>query len=490
MQAPVLRASALRPAAAARGVASARASAAAPRSAAATGCGALRAGGALQPQLRGAPWARTSADGASAAQQRARSRRALPPRASSVPAADAPASAEDVRQGRLLLTAVGASYGAAQRPCRRFLAPRALYLSPRGSRRSPATAPLTRARAQARWPPRCASSSCCPARRCVPPAPAALSAPLPPNRALMLFAPPHAAPPAQSAACLSAVRGVMAAMCFLPYVWNVRRTLPEQPRAFWLAASELALWNFLSQGLLNIALLYTDAMRVSFIAQTAIVLTPLIAAAAGQAVRKTVWFGCLLALCGVGLLASDGGGTAAAAASSPGFRLSLGDALALGGAATSSLYIYRIGEMGKQGLSSDLTQAVKVALIGALYCVWAAVDGARLISSGAASGWAAALWPGWRSGLAWLVLAYSALVPGALADVLQARGQKKVSAAEAQVLLGAEPLWTAVLGMALLGERLGAPGWAGAGLIVLAVLLASGAADLIWQRKGGATAAA
>jgi drug/metabolite transporter (DMT)-like permease len=299
------------------------------------------------------------------------------------------------------------------------------------------------------------------------------------------------APHAQSAACLSAVRGVMAALCFLPYVWNVRRTLPEQPRAFWLAASELALWNFLSQGLLNIALLYTDAMRVSFIAQTAIVLTPLIAAAAGQAVRKTVWFGCLLALCGVGLLASDGGGTAAAAAaSSPGFRLSLGDGLALGGAATSSLYIYRIGEMGKQGLSSDLTQAVKVALIGALYCVWAAVDGARLISSGAASTWAAALWPGWRSGLAWLVLAYSALVPGALADVLQARGQKKVSAAEAQVLLGAEPLWTAVLGMALLGERLGAPGWAGAGLIVLAVLLASGAADLLLQRKGGATAAA
>ena len=286
----------------------------------------------------------------------------------------------------------------------------------------------------------------------------------------------------------------MAALCFLPYVWNVRRTLPQQPRAFWMAASELALWNFLSQGLLNIALLYTDAMRVSFIAQTAIVLTPLIAAAAGQAVRKTVWAGCALALAGVALLASDGTSAAVAAASS-GFRLSLGDALALGGAATSSLYIYRIGEMGKQGLSSDLTQAVKVALIGALYCVWAAVDGARLVSSGAASTWAAALWPGWRSGLAWAVLAYSALVPGALADVLQARGQTKVSAAEAQVLLGAEPLWTAVLGMALLGERLGASGWAGAGLIVLAVLLASGAADLLWQRAGpgggnGATPAA
>ena len=288
----------------------------------------------------------------------------------------------------------------------------------------------------------------------------------------------------------------MAALCFLPYVWSVRRTLPAQPRAFWLAASELALWNFLSQGLLNIALLYTDAMRVSFIAQTAIVLTPLIAAAAGQAVRKTVWFGCALALCGVGLLACDGGGAATSAAASAGFRLSLGDALALGGAATSSLYIYRIGEMGKQGLSSDLTQAVKVALIGALYCVWAAVDGARLVSSGAASGWAAALWPGVASGTAWAALVYSGAVPGALADVLQARGQARVSAAEAQVLLAAEPLFTAVLGVALLGERMTPQDWAGAALIVAAVSVSSGLARRLaaavrrdWRRRRGLIAA-
>ena len=279
---------------------------------------------------------------------------------------------------------------------------------------------------------------------------------------------------------MSAVRGVMAALCFLPYVWRVRRSLPAQPRAFWLAAAELALWNFLSQGLLNIALLYTDAMRVSFIAQTAIVLTPLIAAAAGQAVRKTVWLGCALALAGVGLLASDGGAAATSAVAGAGFRLSLGDGLALGGAATSSLYIYRIGELGKQGLSSDLTQAVKVALIGALYCLWAAADGARLAAGGGLGAAVHARWPGWRSLLAWTVLGYSAIVPGALADVLQARGQARVGAAEAQVLLGAEPLWTAVLGVCLLHERLGTAGWAGAGFIVLAVLLASGVADAAW----------
>lgn len=283
----------------------------------------------------------------------------------------------------------------------------------------------------------------------------------------------------------------MAGLCFLPLAWSARAELPRAPRAFWLAAAELALWNFLSQGLLNVALLYTDAMRVSFIAQTAIVLTPLLAVSRGQPVPRLTWLGAAVALVGVGLLASDGGATAAsaaaatasaaaaAAAASPSpwwALLSPGDALALGGAASSSLYIFRIGEMGKRGLSTDLTQAVKVILLSFLYVLWALADGASLARAGA--GWAA-LWPGWRSGLAWGVLLYSAIVPGAAADVLQARGQVKVAAAEAQVLLGAEPLWTALLGAALLGERLGPPGCAGASLIVVAVLLASGAVEAL-----------
>ena len=286
----------------------------------------------------------------------------------------------------------------------------------------------------------------------------------------------------QTASALSAVRGVMAGACFLPLAWSSRAQLPKQPRAFWLAAAELALWNFLSQGLLNVALLYTDAMRVSFIAQTAIVLTPLLAASRGQPVPPLTWLGCGVALAGVALLASDGGASAAAAgaAVAGGVRLTVGDALALGGASSSSLYIFRIGELSKRGLSTDLTQAMKVILLAFLYCVWAAVDGARIVSAGGA--WIA-LWPGWRSGLAWAVLLYSAVVPGAAADVLQARGQVKVAAAEAQVLLGAEPLWTALLGAALLNERLGPAGAAGAGLIIVAVLLVAGSGQLesLWR---------
>jgi drug/metabolite transporter (DMT)-like permease len=273
----------------------------------------------------------------------------------------------------------------------------------------------------------------------------------------------------------------MAALCFVPLVWQQRAKLPTLPRAFWHACAELAVWNFLSQGLLNVALLYTDAMRVSFIAQTAIVLTPLLATSGGADVSKLTWAGALFALLGVTLLACDGGGAALGAAagslSLPSFSLSfsptVGDALALGGAVTSSLYVWRIGEFSKKGLSTDLTQGVKVILLGALYTTWALVDGWRLMHFAGASGFSV-LWPGVANLSAWLVLLYSALIPGALADLLQARGQVVVGSAEAQVLLGAEPLWTALLGVCLLGERLGLAGALGGGCIILAVLLASG----------------
>ena len=271
----------------------------------------------------------------------------------------------------------------------------------------------------------------------------------------------------------------MAAACFLPLAWSRRSLLRAQPRSFWLAAAELALWNFAAQGLLNAALLHGGATRVSFIAQASMVLTPLLAASRGQRVPPLTWLSCVVALSGVALLATDGGGAAAAAAR--GARLArVGDVLALCGAAASSFYTFRIGELSRRGLSTDMTQAVKAVLLACLYCVWAAFDGARIVAAGGAL---TALWPGWRSRLAWAVLLYSAVVPGAAADVLQARGQAKVAASEAQVLLGAQPLWTALFGAVLLNERLGPAGAAGAGLIVAAVLLVAGSGRLesLWR---------
>ncbi len=65
-------------------------------------------------------------------------------------------------------------------------------------------------------------------------------------------------------------------------------------------------------------------------------------------------------------------------------------------------------------------QALKTRLLAVLYIFWAAATAAKAYFSGPA-GWESvrALWPAWRSGRAWLLLAYSALGPGAIADVMQ-----------------------------------------------------------------------
>lgn len=192
------------------------------------------------------------------------------------------------------------------------------------------------------------------------------------------------------------------------------------------------------------------------------------------------------------LVLSLGGGTAAAAASSgpvlarvlSSLTLSTGDLLCLGGAVTWSFLIFRLGRIAGSFPEVSL-QAVKTAMLAVLYGGWFAAAAAVAFASGGADA-VAALWPGWRSTTAWLLLFYSALAPGAVADVLQQVGQKAVSAAEANVILCAEPVFTAVCARIFLGEVTSAKDKVGGGLILLAALIASG--TFTTARKGGGDA--
>ena len=74
-----------------------------------------------------------------------------------------------------------------------------------------------------------------------------------------------------------------------------------------------------------------------------------------------------------------------------------------------------------------------------------------------------------------MVVAYCALVPGALADVLQQRAQAAIHAAEASIVLSSEPIWAALLAAPVLGEGLTARvGGGGALIFAGAALAASG----------------
>jgi len=271
-------------------------------------------------------------------------------------------------------------------------------------------------------------------------------------------------------AALSFVRQLVTAACFAPLVVGSRRTRPASAAApgntrarFWRVATELAFWNFASQGLSTAGLELTTATREAFFRQLSVVLTPCIALARGESVGTVVRAACGLALAGILVLSGDSGGGAAAAA---GVGFNFGDLLVLGSAATWSLYIVRLGDIARFGLPDVDLQAAKTALMVGMYGAWAYADWALR------GGPVVALWPGWADPRAWALLAFSGVFPGALADVWMQRGAAGVSASAANVLLSAEPLFAAVLARVLLGEVLGPRGAVGAALVVAAAVIA------------------
>ena len=286
-----------------------------------------------------------------------------------------------------------------------------------------------------------------------------------------------------SAGVIGAVRGVFAALCFVPMILRESKDAEARAKAdperalasksdgssgvFWRAAGELALWNLVAQGACNVALLFTDATRVSFLTQASIAFTPVLVSLSGDRVGAVTWAGCFLAIAGVVLLGFDGGEVAAGAAAAAA-GLNLGDVIALIGAASYSLYIFRIGVFAKKGLPGNLTQAWKTVILSVLYLGWAAADCFAYVANPAG---VAAPWAGWQNPAAWFVLIFTAVVPGYFADVCQAKGQESVDASESQVLLAGEPLFAAVMGAIALGESLGTFGYVGgAGLVAGAIL--------------------
>ena len=276
---------------------------------------------------------------------------------------------------------------------------------------------------------------------------------------------------------VSVIRGVVAASCFAPLLAGSAESLRRAPPAFWRAALELTVYNVLYEGLLSLSVVHSDATRAAFLFESSVLWTPALAAIGGARVPPTTWVAAATAVAGVALLAGDAGT----------LSFSPGDAEALGAALAYSAYVLRLdagwtaaGEAegdGDEKPSREAMQGVKCSLMLLMYTAWAASDAITAASTTGAHGLqelASVMWPGAASSAAWAVLIYSGAVPGALADVAQARGQARVGPAEAQILLASEPLWTALLGAAALGERLSGRDAAGAVLILGAVGVSSG----------------
>jgi len=140
----------------------------------------------------------------------------------------------------------------------------------------------------------------------------------------------------------------------------------------------------------------------------------------------------------------------------------VGDILCLCGAFCWSMYIFRLSEC--QAFDEIQLQAVKTVSLAVFYSIW---FGIAAIQSDVP------LWLGYANLVAWALLFYSALGPGTVADVIQQKGQAVISAAEGNVILSMEPVFTSLLGLALLGEALAWTEIVGGGLIIIAAICAT-----------------
>ena len=149
------------------------------------------------------------------------------------------------------------------------------------------------------------------------------------------------------------------------------------------------------------------------------------------------------------------------------------------GALSWSAYIFRTSKLANSYSELNL-QFAKTALLALMYGGWFLTVAASTLASAStpfpSPGWAEALaplWSGWKSPVVWALLAYSAVGPGAVADLLQQRGQRETSASESNVILCMESVFAAACAFVLLGEVSSMKEMTGGLLIVAAAVLAS-----------------
>lgn len=229
----------------------------------------------------------------------------------------------------------------------------------------------------------------------------------------------------------------------------------SRSRSFWKMSMELAVLNFSAQALINLGLVSVSSARAAFLTQTSVVITPVVSALVGNSIHPKVWLACLAALGGLLLMSHEDEESGLG-------HFQVGDLLCLGGALCWSLYIFRLSYC--EMFDEIEMQAAKTFFLAVLYTGWFA---AAFIQS------ETCLWEGWTSLVAWALLFYSALGPGTLADVMQQKGQGTVTAAEANVILSMEPVFTAIMGRLFLGEVTSMQDRFGGGLIILAALIAT-----------------
>lgn len=242
-----------------------------------------------------------------------------------------------------------------------------------------------------------------------------------------------------------ALLGVRFLMAFALLVIVLHRRLPRPSMRLNLYGLALGAGFFAVMSLEAFSLRLTDTSHVAFLENAAIVLVPLGEAIVGRrlpSARSAIGAGAAMA--GIGLI-TLGGGTGG---------IGFGDLLALGAALFYAAVIMMCSRMSRSEDALALG-VLQVGWIGVLGMVAAAVSGESVILEGARQ---------------WGRLAFLVVACTGFGFTLQPLAQRHLSAERASLTLAVDPLVASVLGVTVLGERVGVLGILGMAFVLGAIV--------------------
>jgi drug/metabolite transporter (DMT)-like permease len=223
-----------------------------------------------------------------------------------------------------------------------------------------------------------------------------------------------------------------------------RRTLVSLGRDGWRAGIVLGLLLAAGYALQTAGLERTTVSSTGFITGLYVVFTPILAVLLfGARIGAAAWLGVALSTVGLALLTGIDTG-----------RL-VGDLLVLGGSLVYSLQIVLLERVAPRFDVIALTLAEMLAACAGFAVVAVAVGQVEV-----PRGWTV-----------WGALIVTGVFASALAFLAQTWAQRRLSAARTALAFALEPVWAALFGFWLAGDRLGAVAWSGCVLIMAGIVV-------------------
>jgi drug/metabolite transporter (DMT)-like permease len=239
----------------------------------------------------------------------------------------------------------------------------------------------------------------------------------------------------------------------------------------WRWGAEMGFWMFLGFAFQAVGLGSTTAQRSGFLLYLNVKFVPFLARILlGREISGATWISALTAFTGTALLAygSGSGGNGGAGAYS--FDLNAGDLWSIAAAAASAMFILRLERASSEVSNAAQLNAACLWVVTLLAAVWT-VGAGQAAGGGGGTVTDFHLWADVQ-GIIYqhpLEMIYLSGVTTALANWIQAKAQRDISAERASVIYAMDPVYGAAFSYLLLGETLGGvPGWIGAGLITVA----------------------